>query len=538
MLNTPRAYGGMVSAPHHLAAEAGLGILREGGNAVEAMVAAAAAIAVVYPHMNSLGGDGFWLIAAPGSAPRAIDAGGRAGAAVTPDFYRGRGLAEIPARGALAVNTVPGAVAGWSAALEQAAALGGRLPLARLLEPAIHYAEAGAPVTRSLSDTITAKRGELEPQPGFAETYLAEGAVPAVGSRFRQPALAATLRRLAEAGLDDFYRGELARALAADLAAAGSPITAADLETGRADEVPPLTLDLKLAGRPEAGGARVYNLPPPTQGLASLIILGLFDRLAVAEAEGFEHIHGLVEATKQAFIVRDREVGDPGAMATPAQEYLEAARLDALAAAIDPRRALPWPQPAPGPGDTIWMAAADGEGRVVSYIQSIFWEFGSGMVSTETGVLLQNRGSSFALDPAVPRAAAPGRKPFHTLNPALAVFGDGRVLAYGCMGGEGQPQTQSAVFSRYACFGQELQAAVTAPRWLLGRAWGAESTTLKLERRFPPELVAALDEAGNDVELLAEITDVMGHAGAVVRHDDGLLEGASDPRSDGAVAAF
>ena len=547
MLNTPRAYGGMVTAPHHLAAEAGLGILREGGNAVEAMLAAAAAIAVVYPHMNSLGGDGFWLISAPGAAPRAIDASGRAGAGVTPELYRGRGLAEIPARGPLAANTVPGAPAGWSLALAQAAALGGRLPLARLLEPAVHYAEAGAPVTRSLFDNTTAKRDELEAQPGFAETFLSGGpggpggpggVVPAVGSRFRQPALAATLRRLAEAGLDDFYRGEVARALAADLTAAGAPITAADLETGAAEEVAPLCLDLKLAGRPEAGGARVYNLPPPTQGLASLIILGLFDRLAVAEAEGFDHLHGLVEATKQAFLLRDREVADPGAMTAPAQDFLEAGRLDALAAAIDRRRALPWPQPAPGPGDTIWMATADAEGRMVSYIQSIYWEFGSGVVSPQTGVLLQNRGSSFSLDPAARRALAPGRKPFHTLNPALAVFGDGRVLAYGCMGGEGQPQTQSAVFTRYACFGQELQAAVTAPRWLLGRAWGAESTPLKLEGRIPAELMAALAEAGHDVEPVAGITDLMGHAGAIVRHDDGLLEGASDPRSDGAVAAF
>ena len=542
MLNTPRAYGGMVTAPHHLAAEAGLGILREGGNAVEAMLAAAAAIAVVYPHMNSLGGDGFWLIAAPGAAPRAIDAAGRAGAAVTPELYRERGLAEIPARGPLAANTVPGAVAGWSLAL--AAELGGRLPLARLLEPAIHYAEAGAPVTRSLFDNTTAKREELEPQPGFAEVFLPGGpggpggAVPAVGSRFRQPALAATLRRLAGAGLDDFYRGDLARALAADLAAAGSPVTAADLAAAAAAEVAPLALDLKLAGRPEAGGARVYNLPPPTQGLASLVILGLFDRLEVAEAEGFDHLHGLVEATKQAFLLRDREVADPGAMAAPAQDFLAAARLDALAAAIDPRRARPWPQPAPGPGDTVWMATADAGGRVVSYIQSLYWEFGSGVVSPQTGVLLQNRGSSFSLDPAARRAVAPGRKPFHTLNPALAVFGDGRVLAYGCMGGEGQPQTQSAVFTRYACFGRELQAAVTAPRWLLGRAWGAESTTLKLERRFPAELIAALAEAGHDVEPVAEITELMGHAGAIVRHGDGLLEGAGDPRSDGTVAAF
>ena len=538
MLNTARAYRGMVTAPHHLASAAGAEVLREGGNAVEAMIAAAAAIAVVYPHMNSLGGDGFWLIAPPGQAPRAIDACGRAGQAVEPGLYRDQGLEAIPSRGPLAANTAPCAVAGWAEALRLAGELGGRLPLARLLEPAIHYAEAGAPVTQSLHDNTQAKRAELEGQPGFAEVFLPGGALPAVGARHCQPALAATLRRLAEAGTGDFYRGEIARALAADLARAGSPLTAADLEATAAAEVAPLTLDLALPSDPAAGGARVYNLPPPTQGLASLVILGLFDRLEAGAAESFGHIHGLIEATKQAFLLRDREVADPDRMSAKAQSFLDPADLDRLAAGIDPDRALPWPQPAAEAGDTIWMGAADAQGCLVSYIQSIYWEFGSGVVSPETGVLFQNRGSSFSLDPAARRAAGPGRKPFHTLNPALAVFGDGRVLSYGCMGGEGQPQTQSAVFTRYACFGQDLQAAVTAPRWLLGRAWGAESTTLKLESRFDADLVARLDAAGHDVELLGAITDVMGHAGAVVRHPDGLMEGASDPRSDGGVAAF
>ena len=537
-MNSARAYGGIVTAPHHLAASAGLQVLREGGNAVEAMVAAAAAIAVVYPHMNSLGGDAFWLIAPPGGAPRAIDACGRAGRRATLAFYRGQGLKEIPSRGPLAVNTTPGVIAGWAEALRLAAELGGTQSLERLLEPAIHYAEAGAPVTRSLHDNTLAKRGELEEQPGFAGVFLPDGEVPSVGSRLRQPALAASLRRLAEAGLEDFYNGLLARALCADLEKAGSPLTPADLESGAAGEVTPLVLELALANAPAAGGARVYNLPPPTQGLASQIILGLFDRLGVAEAEGFAHLHGLVEATKQAFLLRDVEVADPNTMSLVPQDALAPAALDKMAAAINPQRALPWPQSAPGKGDTVWLGAADANGCVVSYIQSIFWEFGSGVVSPETGILLQNRGSSLTLEHGDKRAVAPGRKPFHTLNPALAVFGDGRTLAYGCMGGDGQPQTQAALFTRYACFGQELQAAITAPRWVLGRTWGAEVTKLRIESRFPAQLLRALESAGHEVEPVEAMTDLMGHAGAIARHADGLLEGANDPRSDGAALAF
>jgi gamma-glutamyltranspeptidase/glutathione hydrolase len=185
------------------------------------------------------------------------------------------------------------------------------------------------------------------------------------------------------------------------------------------------------------------------------------------------------------------------------------------------------------------MGAIDREGRAVSFIQSVYWEFGSGVVLGELGIAWQNRGTSFSLDPKAVNALEPGRKPFHTLNPALALFDDGRVMPYGTMGGEGQPQTQAAVFTRYARFGQTLQQAVTAPRWLLGRTWGDVSTTLKLESRFDPALVQALREAGHQVELLPDaFTDTMGHAGALVRYANGVIEGAADPRSDGVVAAL
>jgi gamma-glutamyltranspeptidase/glutathione hydrolase len=215
---------------------------------------------------------------------------------------------------------------------------------------------------------------------------------------------------------------------------------------------------------------------------------------------------------------------------------LSDAAIERMAAAVDCERALSWSRPAL-PGDTIWMGAIDAEGRAVSFIQSLYWEFGSGLVGRRTGILWQNRGISFSLAEGHPNRLAPGRLPFHTLNPAMTRFEDGRTMVYGTMGGEGQPQTQAAVFARYAWGAMGLQQAVTAPRWLLGRTWGSQSTTLKLENRWDPGVVAALERAGHETELVEACSDLMGHAGAVVRHTDGLLEGAADPRSDGAVAA-
>ena len=534
MIHTHTALGGMVVAPHHLAAQAGRDVLRDGGTAVEAMVAAAATIAVVYPHMNAIGGDGFWLIHDPaqGNAPPlAIDACGPAAAAADASWYARQGHHQaIPSRGPLAALTVAGTVGGWQQALDSSAHWQAPLPLARLLADAIRHAEQGCTVSASQHALNQQKRAELQPQPGFADTYMPGGAVPDVGSLLRQPALAASLHSLAHDGLDSFYRGPLAARLAHGLASLGSPLAAADLAAYRAEPVTPLRVLLQEA--------EVFNLPPPTQGLAALLILGLFERLGVQNAEGFAHLHGLVEATKQAFLVRDAVVTDRGRLPADPQSFLAPEALDARAAAIHMQRALPWPQPT-APGDTIWMGAIDRQGRAVSFIQSVYWEWGSGVVVPDTGICWQNRGISFALDPRALNHLQPGRKPFHTLNPSLARFADGRVMPFGTMGGEGQPQTQAAIYTRYARFGQPLQQAVSAPRWLLGRTWGDASTSLKLESRFDPTLVAQLQAAGHVVEVLPEAySDTMGHAGALVRHPDGRIEGAADPRSDGAPAGW
>ncbi len=529
MLNTPRARRGMATSPHHLATEAGLRVLREGGDAIEATIAMGAALAVVYPHMTAIGGDGFWLVSRAGAQPVAIDACGAAAATATIDLYKDAGHSTIPWRGPLAANTVAGAVSGWGEAFAFSREYGGRLPLSRLLEDAIWSAENGFHVTASQNELTQSKRAELIDAPGFAPTFLADGAAPDTAAMMKLPALGRTLRRVGEEGTETFYRGALARQIAADLARIGAPVSGEDLANHRAARRAPLSVNVR--------GARLFNFPPPTQGLASMMILALFDRLDVREGEGFAHIHGLIEATKQAFLLRDKHVGDPSSMRVDPASFLEDAALDGLAQRIDMQRALPWPHPA-NPGDTVWLGAIDANGLAVSYIQSIFFEFGSGCVLEDSGFVWQNRGASFFLEGEGPRVLAPGRKPFHTLNPAMAHFADGRVMSYGTMGGEGQPQTQSAVFSRYGMFGQALQQAVTAPRWLLGKTWGENSVTLKLESRFEPALVEKLRAAGHDIEMLPDFTSTMGHAGALVRHSDGMIEGASDPRSDGAAMGF
>jgi len=524
---------GVVCAPHAATVEDGRAILAEGGNAIEAMIAMAASIAAVYPHMNHVGGDGFWLIRQPSGRVHALMGAGRAGAKATPRLYRDAGHHEIPTRGPLAALTVPGAVATWLLASEAAKTPVGKgtrakLPLDVLLAPAIKHAREGYTVTRSQARFTVEKYAELETAPGFMQAFLVDGKAPEAGAKLKQSAFAATLEQLVQAGLDDFYRGDVGREIAADLERIGSPVTRADLEKFEARAVEPLSVAT------QAG--TLYNAPPPTQGLASLMILGLFDRLRVAKPESFEHIHGLIEATKRAFLVRGRTVADPDLIDVDLKQFLSAAFLDAEAGKIDARKAAPWPAPE-ARGDTVWMGAADASGLVVSYIQSIYWEFGSGCVLPRTGVLMQNRGASFSLDPKAVNALAPGRRPFHTLNPALAVLKDGRIMAYGTMGGDGQPQTQAAVFTRHVLFGQPLEQALDAPRWLLGRTWGSSQSNLRLESRFDGALIDRLMSAGHDVAVLDEpYSDTMGHAGAVVLHADGTLEGGHDPRADGGAA--
>jgi gamma-glutamyltranspeptidase/glutathione hydrolase len=527
MTETPTFALAAVAAPHRLAAETGQTILAQGGNAVEAMVAMAATAAVVYPHMNGLGGDGFWLVREPGGRVHALDACGPAGSLATQERYHGRGHHEIPPRGPDAVVTLPGAVSGWGLALELSRSRGGQLPLDVLLADAVRHARQGCPVSRSEARYVVKEREAVHAAPGFAEAFLAEGKTPEAGAIRRQPALAAALDQLAHAGLADFYRGDVGREIAADLERLDAPITRRDLETYRARVAAPLQLRLK--------DCTLYNFPPPTQGLAALLLLGIFDGLNVRAGETPEHHHGLIEATKRAFAIRDRVVTDPRELTHDPAAFLTPRVIGREASLIDALRAAPFPLPPPADGDTIWMGAIDGDGLAVSYIQSLFWEFGSGCVLPSTGLLMSNRGRGFSLDPRSKNPLEPGRKPFHTLNPPLAAFDDGRVVSYGTMGGEAQPQFQAQVFTRYARFGMGPADAVDAPRWLLGRAWGADRATLKVENRFDEGILRALRERGHEVEETGRpYLDALGHAGLLVKHRrDGRVEATHDSRADG-----
>jgi len=512
-----------VAAPHSLAAQAGRDVLVQGGNAIEAMVAMASTIAVVYPHMNSIGGDGFWLIREPRGKVRAIEACGFAGEGATIEAYEKLGD-TIPNRGPRAALTVPGAIGGWRIALQLAEALGARLPLKVLLEAATRHAREGVPVSASEARYRPKNLAELVDAPGFKATYWIDGEPAKRGARRKQTRLGDTFAHLAEEGLDDFYRGDIGREIAADLARIGSPVTRADLAAYHARWREPLSMRLK--------NTTLYNTPAPTQGLASLILLGLYERLGVPSTEGFAHAHGLIEAAKRAIAIRDRVVTDFDLVSEDVAALLAQAFLDAEAAKIDKTRAAPWPLPAEH-GDTIWMGAIDGAGLAVSFIQSVYWEYGSGCVLPATGVAMQNRGLAFSLDRRSIRALKPGKRPFHTLNPPLALFDDGRVVSYGSMGGDGQPQFQAQVFSRILA-GEGVARAVSAPRCLWGRLWGDASASVKVEANYDEGVAERLTRAGHDVERRqAGEQDMFGHAGALIRSPKGEIRAAHDPRADG-----
>jgi gamma-glutamyltranspeptidase/glutathione hydrolase len=527
MIDTPTFATAAVAAPHILASQTGRAVLAEGGNAIEAMVAMAATVAVVYPHMNGIGGDGFWLVREPSGKVHAIEACGPAGAKATIRRYREKGFETIHPRGPDAALTVAGAIGGWQAALALSGKLGGRIPLGDLLHDAVRYGKEGYPISQSEARYWPKDFDNLLSAPGFAEN-LRPSKEPLTAGDIRKPLrLGDTLAHLVKAGLDDFYRGDIARENAADLERIGSPVTRPDMEAYRA--VMREALSVRLSD------CTVYNFPPPTQGLASLLLLGIFEKLKVEKAESFAFHHGLVEATKRAFAIRDRVVTDPAFAKHDPRDFLTDAVFEREAAKIDMKRAAAYPLKE-GDGDTIWMGAIDGSGLAVSYIQSVYWEYGSGCVLPSTGILWQNRGMSFSLDENAVNPLQPGRKPFHTLNPPLAVFDDGRVASYGCMGGDGQPQFQAQVLSRYRR-GMGVADAVDAPRWLFGRTWGTASISLKTENRLDHVLQARLAAAGHMVEEFSEpYADSFGHAGLLVKHPGkAQVEATHDPRSDGAA---
>jgi len=522
---------GMVSSPHYLASAAGLAVLRSGGNAIDAAVAAAGVLAVVYPHMCGIGGDCFMLIwdAAAGRAV-GLNGSGRSPAAASIEALGARGLTAIPLRGGLPV-TVPGVVDAW----EQALVRHGSWPLGRVLEAAIVYAEDGFPATMRLARGISAHQAILLRQPALAQLLMRDGAVPRTGQRIVLPALARTLHRIAKEGASAFYRGDIARSIVQAVRANDGLLTEQDLESHHAEWVEPIGVDYH--------DLRVLEMPPNTQGLIALIMLKIIEsfpmeRLGPNSAQG---IHVMVEAKKQAFGVGAKWITDPAHLEAPSADLLSPAHIAKLVDAMNARSAAPAARTlTPAGGDTVYVCAVDARGNACSLIQSVYFTFGSGVFTADSGVLLQNRGAFFSMDPAHPNALRPRKRTYHTLVPGLALRAGKPWLVFGTMGAEGQPQTQVQVLNNIVGHGMNVQRAIAAPRWLGGRFFvGDDPGTLTLEEGMPAGTAKALSRLGHDVRMIRRWDEVMGHAQAI-RVDDaeGVLEGGADPRGDGLALGY
>lgn len=535
---------GMVSTPHYLASASGLEALRRGGSAVDAAIAANATLCVVYPHMAGLGGDGFWLIAGPDTGGvQALDASGPSARKATRDYYREHGCTDqIPARGPLAALTTPGAVDGWRAAHERH----GRLPWASLFADAIEYARSGIAIARSLADWLAEDESLLRQFPDTARIFLPEGKAQREGARLVQAELARTLEQLAASGARAaFYEGPIAQRICKALAAAGSPLSPDDFAGYRARWVEPISTTYR--------GYDVAQMPPSTQGFAALQILNLLEGFDVASwGDGTaDYYHHMVEAVKVAFADRDEWLTDPEFVEIPLERLLSKDYAAARRKLIDSKQALAGHRIEPGlrygtkfdrrspGGDTVYFCAADAAGLVVSKIQSIYHDFGAAVMGGDTGIILQNRGSFFSLEDQHPNRLEPGKRTFHTIIPAMMLKDGAPVLAYGTMGGEGQPQTQAALLTRLIDFGYDVQQAIEAPRWLMGRTWGMESRDLWLESRISDETARELRLRGQPVKMAGQWDGTLGHAQAIrIDRKKGLFEGGADPRGDGCAMGY
>lgn len=515
-----RSRVGMVTSPHATASRAGAAVLARGGNALEAAIATGAVLAVTYPHFCGLGGDAVVLLADADGRRQVLSAIGQAAERLPADD-------PIPMRGPAAALTTAALVDGWGTALAWSAKhWGGRESLAALLEPAIVLAEEGFPLTRSQAFWFGFRGAETADWPGFAATF---GAATQAGARFRQPALAATLRAVARDGARAFYEGDLAARIARGLAAAGSPLGPDDLARTRTREEAPIELAYR--------GLALLAPPPPTQGVTTLGIMGILAQFPLGEIaeDGADFLHLCVEAVKAAFDDR-RGLADPDFAPQDVARRLDPARLAAHAAAIDPARARPWPDPL-RTGDTVFLGAVDAAGRAVSVLQSLYWDWGSGVVVGDTGILWQNRGAAFGRAPADPNRAEPFKRPFYTLNPGLALAEGRPHLVYGTQGADGQPQTLAVLLARLIDHGLDPLAALARPRFLLGRTFSDGRDTLKLEEDVGAAVVAELVRRGHDVAPLPAGSPLAGQAGVIRIARDGTLTGAHDPRSDGAAVA-
>jgi gamma-glutamyltranspeptidase/glutathione hydrolase len=515
----------VVSTSHPLASQAGLRMLTQGGNAIDAAIAAAAALTIVEPVSNGLGSDLFAILW-DGERLHGLNASGVAPAAWDPAYFARRHGGQIPLRGWDTVTT-PGAVAGWVALSKRC----GRLPFADLLAPAIELAERGHGVACIVADKWTRQVPLLASQPGFAEAFMPRGRAPLPGERFVFEAAGRTLRAIAESGGESFYRGEIAARLVAHAADNGGSMSARDL----ADYVPEWVDPIAMA----FAGHTVHQIPPNGQGIAALMALGMLERLDVARfpVDSVEAQHLQIEAMKLAFADTYRWVADSRAMTgVSASDLLSDAYLRERARLIAPGRAQDFAHGAPPSGGTVYLTAADEGGRMVSLIQSNYMGFGSGVVVPGTGVSLQNRGQGFTLDAAHPNVVAGGKRPFHTIIPGFLCDADGRPrMSFGVMGGNMQPQGHVQTLTRLLRHGQQPQAACDAPRWKV-----ATGRSVDFEHTMAPDLVAGLRALGHQAEATQDPYMDFGSGQFIWRlgdADDGYVA-ASDSRRDGQAVGF
>jgi gamma-glutamyltranspeptidase/glutathione hydrolase len=535
LLGRPDVIGtqGAVVAGHPLAAAAGADVLRRGGNAVDAVVTMAAVLAVVRPHMNGVGGDAFALFYdGETGAVNALNASGRAGALASPELFAGRGITVMPQSGALSV-TVPGAVSAWAAALERY----GTITFAEALEPAIYYAAEGFPVSWRLESDIGGAVRRLND--GGRAIFMPRGEAPRAGEIFRSPALAGTLRTLAHEGPGALYGGEVGRALADFLEGEGGHLRLTDFARHEPEWTDPPFIEFQ--------GKRVYTAPPNSQGSILLQQLGIAGEFPLAEFghNSAEYLHTLVEAKKLAFADRDRWFADSAVEPAPLDRLLEPAYLRERARLVGPK-AGPGATPgfgepiaadiAAGDGDTVYLMAVDQWGNAVSWIQSLFSSFGSQLVEPSTGIVLQNRGGGFTLQPGHPNQIAAGKRPFHTLMPVLVTDAEGRLeMTVGTPGGHGQSQTVLQVLNNVYLFGMTPQQAIEAPRFQ-----HSNGVMLNIEAGIAPAVRQALTDRGHRLRITSGWTASFGGAQMirVVGSSPRVLYTGADPRREGYAVAY
>jgi gamma-glutamyltranspeptidase / glutathione hydrolase len=519
LTNRHKFQTGAVASPHWQATEAGKRVLQRGGNALDACIAMNAMLAVVYPHMCGLGGDLFLTyFDARRSQIHCLNGSGRAPALATPSQYASRGFDAVPARGSLSI-TVPGALHGWQTASQRF----GSRPLSELLEPAIRAASSGVEVTSRLRRWIDRNQTDLSLDPTLRGLFLdADGAPPRKGSQLQLPELAATLKRIAKIGPADFYSGEIARAIDRAVRDADGLLRFKDLASHTSDWVKPVSTVYD--------SVEIYTTPPNSQGITALQMLNVMHELeATGQPPGSaDQIHTIVAAKTIALADRNRYIGDPRFVDIPVDKLLS--RDHARASTLQP---LPGNGSASLEGDTVYVCAVDNSRNVSSLIQSIYYPFGSAFVAGETGVLLHNRGHYFSFDPESPNVLMPGKRPLHTLIATLGLRRGRPWAVWGTMGADGQPQTIVQVLLRLLA-GSDPQEAVSAPRFLSGRfVLEDREDQLLTEENIGAEVLDQLRGLGHDVNSVPPLDEIMGHAHAIVIHDNGKLEAGSDPRSDG-----